>query len=339
MAVNANTVETYDNLVIREDLREQYYMISPEECPFQQAIGTGEPATNTLHEWPILALASPVLNNTVIEGEDAPGTDPGTLANRRSNVCQISDKLVSISHTSEAVDAAAYDVQKLTKQMAIKLREWKRDVEGMLLLNQAANLGSSGTARVTAGFPAFLRTNVVAGAGGTNPTLSGTANGYPNAAAGLGTAVGLSEVMLNDLMEDVWNAGGNPTMAMVNSNNKRIISETFTGSSTIYKDRIDKTLVNAVDIYTGDFGEITIVPNRFQPTLDTTPAGGTQLNFALYLIDPDFVELSFLDPVKNKPIAETGHSFKRLIWAEYCLAVLNEGAHGVIRDLDGTAAA
>lgn len=332
MAVHAQTIETYDNTVIREDLAEQYSMISPEEVPFQTAIGTTDGATQPHHEWTIVELAAPDGTNRVLEGEDAPGVDPGTLADRVGNYTQISDKLVKVSHTSEASDAAAEDIQKLAKQIAIKIRELKRDMEVMFLQNIAANPGASGTARVSAGFPAWIRTNTHGESGGTDPTLSGTTTGYPNAIANVGdasTPVALNETVFNNVIQACWSAGGNPTIAMVNANNKRIISETFTGASTRYKDAIDKTLVNAVDIYDSDFGQLTIVPNRFQPALNY---GGDNDNFYVALIDPDFAGVSFLETMRQKPLAETGHSKNRLVWCEYTLQVDNEAAHGIIRD-------
>lgn len=328
MAVNADTVETYDNLVIREDLREQYYMISPEECPLQAMAGRAT-ADQTFHEWSILALADPVSDNRVIEGDDAPGVDAGTLPTRVGNYTQISDKQVSVSHTSNAVTAAAENVQRLPKQVALKMRELKRDMEQMLLSNVAADAGSSGNARVAAGLPAWIRTNTIDNSG-TDPTLSNTTSGYPDAAAGAGTPTTFTEDDFNQIIQDCWQSGGNPTYAMVNATNKRIISETFTGSSTRYKDATDKRLVNAIDVYTSDFGELTVIPNRFQPALNTP----TNTSFAVYILDPDYIEIPFLETMKQKPLAETGHSNKRLIWAEYTLAVLNEAALGIIRDTD-----
>jgi hypothetical protein len=329
MAVNADTVETYDNRVIREDLREQYYMISPEETPLQQMAGSAT-AEATYHEWPILALADPVANNRVIEGDDAPGVDAGTLATRVGNYTQISDKQVSVSHTSDAVDAAAENIQRLSKQVALKMRELKRDMETMLLSNVAASAGASGTARVSAGLPAWIRSNTTAGATGTDPTLSDTNNGFPDAAAGAGTPATFTEAQLNASIQQSWEAGGNPTIAMVNATNKRIISETFTGTSTRFKNANDKQLVNAIDIYTSDFGEVTIVPNRFQPALNPP----TNSSFNVFLLDPDYIEIAFLETMRQKPLAETGHSRKRLIWAEYTLCVLNEEALAIIRDTD-----
>ena len=70
--------------------------------------------------------------------------------------------------------------------------------------------------RVSAGFPAFLRTNVVRTAGGINPTLSGTTQGYPNAAATPGTTPApLTEDTFNLIISKCWQAGAEPTFALV----------------------------------------------------------------------------------------------------------------------------
>jgi hypothetical protein len=331
MAVNANTSETYDNTLIREDLQEAYTMISPEECPFQQAVRR-ETCTNTLFEWPVVELAAPVNNNRVMEGEASPGNDAPTLGRRLSNYTQISDKVAEVSHTAQAVDAAANNIQRLSEQIVIKMKELKRDKEVMLLSNVAAAAGSSGNARTSAGLPAFLRTNVVFESGGANPTLSGTTEGFPNAAATAGTApVLFAEANLNKLIEDVWTQGGNPTLIMVNSGNKRRISQTFTGNSTRYKDTVDKTVVNSIDFYDSDFGELTVVPNRFQP-VNNPGALASVWSYNVFVMDPEYAAIAYLDEVQQKPLAETGHSMRTLIWCEYGLQVDNEKAHGIRRD-------
>lgn len=334
MAVEANMIETYDNSVIRDDLQEQYVMISPEELPFQAAIGSKD-VDSTYFEWPVVDLAAPDINNRVPEGEQAPGTDTPTLARRLGNYTQISDKKVVTSHTDEAVDSAAEDINRLAEQIALKMREMKRDVEMMLLQNIAAvpGAGQAATTRVTAGLPAFLRTNVNRAAGGSNPTLSGTTQGYPNAAATPGTTpVALTETAFNNVIAACWTAGAEPTMALVNATNKRLISSTFTGSSTRYKDATDKQLVAAIDVYTSDFGELDIIPTRFIPNTDFVPPSTPGDNIPVYILDPDYLRMAWLDTVKQKPLAETGHARSRLIWGEYGLQVDNEAAHGVLAD-------
>jgi Family of unknown function (DUF5309) len=339
MAVEANMIETYDNKVIREDLQEQYVMISPEELPFQAAIGT-KTTDSTYFEWPVVDLAAPDINNRVPEGEQSPATDAGTLANRLGNYTQISDKKVVTSHTDEAVDSAAEDINRLAEQVALKMREMKRDVEMMLLQNIAAvpGAGQAATTRVSAGFPAFLKTNVVRAAGGANPTLSGGASGYPNAAATPGTTpAALTEDQFNEVIGKCWTAGAQPTMALVEALNKRVISKTFTGSATRYKDAVDKTLSAAIDVYVSDFGELDIVPTRFLPNTDFVAPSTLGNNIPVYVIDPDYARMVWLDEVKQKPLAETGHARSRLIWGEYGLQVDNEAAHGVIADTSGAA--
>ena len=328
MAVRANTSETFDNSVIREDLQEAYNMISPEECPFQQMAGR-KSASNVLFEWPVVELADPDATNRVAEGEGDVANDAATLAIRLSNYTQISDKVAEVSHTHQAVDAAAKNVQRMATQVAMKMREMKRDKETMLLDNIPASAGSSGTARATAGFPAFLKTNTVRGSGGADPTLSGTTEGFPDAGATAGTAVDLTEANLNNVIEDCWTAGAEPSVIMCNSGNKRLISATFTGNATRYKDSIDKKIVAAIDIYDSDFGELTVVPNRW---MRTNNPGGDDDSYNVFVMDPEYVKIAYLDEVQQKPLAETGHSMRTLVWCEYGLQVDNEKAHGIIAD-------
>ena len=329
MAVNTNTSETYDNSLIREDLQEQYSMISPEETPFQQAIGR-RTITNTLFEWPVVDLQAPDGSNRVAEGESDVANDAPTLARRMSNLTQISDKVAEISHTAQAVDAAAENVQRMATQVYLKMKEMKRDKEVMLLSNVAAATGSSGTARQTAGLPAFLSTNTVFEAGGVDPTLSGGTEGFPNAGATAGTAsVVFDETALNDVIEACWNSGAEPTLVMVNSGNKRRISSTFEGNATRFKDTVDKSVVNSIDFYDSDFGELSIVPNRWMPT--NNPDGNDD-SYNVFVLDPEYARVAYLDEVQQKPLAETGHSMRTLIWAEYGLQLDAEAAMGIIRD-------
>jgi Family of unknown function (DUF5309) len=326
MAVNANTNTRYDVTTIREDLQDAYISISPTECPFQAAIGR-KSVSNTYFEWPTVDLAAPTANR-VLEGEAAPGNDAPTNAVRLANYTQISDKVVEVSDTNEAVNGAA-DVQTLAKQVAFKLKELKRDMETMLVSNVAAVAGNTTTARVTAGLPAFLRTNVSRGATGASGTLSGTTAGFPNAAATDGTPRALTEDMLKSVIASCWNNGAEPSVVLCGSAVKQKISSTFTGSATKYQDMTDsKKLVAAVDIYVSDFGTLQIVPSRF---LETRTVAARDV----FVLDPNYARMAFLQNVKQRPLARTGHAERRMISVEYGLQVDTEKAHGIIADING----
>ena len=322
MAVNANTNETYDVSTIREDLQDALISISPTETPFMSSIGR-KTADNTYFEWPTVDLASPSSTNRVIEGEAAPGNDAPTNAVRLGNYTQLSDKVVEVSSTAEAVNGAG-DAQTLAKQLAYKLKELKRDMETMLLDNVAASAGASGTARATAGIGGFLRTNVDRGVGGANGTLSGTTSGYVNAAATDGTLRALTETMLKDVIASCWDNGAEPSLVLCGSAVKQKISSTVTGSATRYRDISDKKVVASIDLYVSDFGELQIVPTRFQRARD------------VLVLDPSYARVAYLQNTKQEKLAKTGHAERRLISVEYGLQIDTEKAHGIIADIDGS---
>ena len=320
MAVNANTNETYEVSTIREDLQDALISISPTDTPFMTAAGRRN-IDNTFFEWGVVSLAATDTSNRVAEGEASPGNDAPTNAVRQGNYAQISDKVVEVSDTANAVNGAG-DAQTLAKQIAYKLKEMKRDMESMLLDNVAASAGSSGTARQTAGLPAWLKTNADRGTGGADGTTSGTGDaGYPDAAATDGTQRELTEALLKSVIASCWEEGAEPSIVMVGALAKQKIS-TFDGNATRFKEAEDSKINAAVDIYISDFGELQIVPNRFQRGRD------------VFVLDPSYARVGYLKNTTQTELARTGHSERRLISAEYGLQVDNEAAHGIIADID-----
>jgi hypothetical protein len=197
----------------------------------------------------------------------------------------------------------------------------KRDMEKMLLDNVAASAGASGTARQTAGLPAFLTTNVDRGTGGANPTTSGSGEaGYPDAAATDGTQRTITEDMLKGVIADCWDAGAEPSVVLCGSSQKQTIS-TFTGNATRFKEAEDSKLNAAIDVYISDFGELQIVPARHIRSRD------------VFVLDPSYAKVAYLQTAQQKPLARTGLSERRLISAEYGLEVTSQKAHGVIADV------
>jgi hypothetical protein len=319
MAVSSAALETYDSKTIREELADAENMISPTETPFLSSIAKKSSCSNTKYEWPVVELGAVDPNNAVPEGEDAPAIDAAVVALRMQNYTQILDKVVKVSDTSQRVDGAA-KVEKLAKQISYKLKELKRDKETILLANAAAvpGAGVGATTRKMAGFEAFIITNASRGATGAAPTLSGTTDGYPNAAHTPGTTRALTEDILNTVMQSVWQQGGNVKYAIVGPANKRLISKTFNGTATKFKDQDDKKIISAIDYYESDFGTIEIVADRF-----SNPA-------SVLLIDPEHVSICELQPTRQIELARTGHTENRLIQSEMTLEVSNQKGHGIV---------
>jgi hypothetical protein len=319
MGVSANTNETYDVTTIREDLQDALISISPTDTPVMSAIGRRN-VDNTFFEWGVVSLAAASSSNRVIEGEAAPGNDAATNAVRQGNYTQISDKVVEVSDTANAVNGAG-DAQTTAKQVAYKLKELKRDMETMICDNVAGSAGASGTARASAGLPAHLRTNANRGTGGADGTTSGSGDaGYVDAAATDGTTRAVTEALLKSVIADCWDQGAEPSVVICGSSQKQTIS-TFTGNATRYKEAEDSKLNAAIDVYISDFGELQIVPSRFSRARD------------VLVLDPNYARVAYLKPTTQKELARTGHSERRLISVEYGLQVDNEAAHGVVADV------
>ena len=317
MAVTANTNETYDVSTIREDLAPALASITPTETIFMSTIGTRN-VDNTYFEWSEVDLAA-AASNRQIEGDVGLSNTAPTNAVRKGNYTQISAKVVEVSSTNQAVNGVA-DAQTVAKQVAYKLAEMKRDMEKMLLDNVAASAGASGTARQTAGLPAFLTSNTARGTSGADGTTSGTGEaGYPDAAATDGTQRAITEAILKGVIANCWDAGAEPSVVLCGSFNKQTISG-FTGNATRYKEAEDSKLNAAIDVYISDFGELQIVPARHIRARD------------VFVLDPNYASVAYLQTAKQEPLAKTGLSERRLISAEYGLQVTSQKAHGVVAD-------
>jgi hypothetical protein len=229
------------------------------------------------------------------------------------------DKVAQVSTTAEASKVAG-DIQKMKKQIIFKTKELKRDMEKRLCSNKPAVPGTDSVAGETAGIGAYLRTNVSRGAGGANPTLSGTTTGYPNAAPTDGTQRAFTEDLLKPVVQASWEAGAEPTHVIVGGFNK-VQASGFTGNATRTKKAEDKKLVASIAVYESDFGELQIVPARL-----------TVARQAL-ILDPEYVEIAYLQSTQNTDLAKTGHSDRRMIWNEWMTVIGAENAHGLVADL------
>ena len=329
MAVVANTFETYQAKGIREDLSDLISDISPTTTPFQSNIGTRD-ADNTYFEWQTDSLATASAAAT-IEGADLSSFTAVTPTVRLGNYCQINMVDFIISGTEQRVDKAGR-ASEIGYQSAKAAKELKRNIEVACLLNGVgAVVGATNTARVTAGFPCWLKTNETS----TNVTAPSYSGSTPTGAAqvwkSFGTPTAFLESMLKTTMQECYSSGGEPSMLMVGPFNKTQVSA-FSGiaSSRYNVDGAEPSvIIGAADIYVSDFGNLSVVPNRFFTSVIDAGAGSLMNNWA-FLIDPDEVKIANLRPYTIETLAKTGDADKRMILREWGLQVNNEKAHGVV---------
>jgi len=314
MAQPTNLYDTYDTTGIREDLVNVIYNVSPEDTPILSAIPRAA-AKSTKHEWQLDALATPA-TNAVIEGDEAT-TDAMTATTRAFNYCQISDKVIAVSGTQSAVDAAGR-ADEMAYQIAKKSKELKKDMEFDLIEPNIQVAGSATAARELGSIPTWIKTNGDAGTSGTLSTGSGT--DLP----GSGTDRALTEAILKTVIKEVYSSGGDMDMLVCPPSVKQVISG-FNANTTRFGPAGDKTEYAAIDVYSSDFGDLKIVPNRVMATTDAKD---------VFVIQRDMLATAYLRDFMVQDLSKTGDSDKKQLLVEYTLEVRNEAAHGIILDIE-----
>jgi hypothetical protein len=317
MAIVTNTFTTFDAKGIREDLSNIITNIAPEETPYMSNIGR-ESISNSLFEWQTDTLASAAANKQ-LEGDDVTSFDSVTATVRLQNYAQISRKTIVLSATEETVNKAGRR-SELAYQIAKRSAELKRDQEFSMLNGAVAAAGNTTTARGTASLQAFIKTNYDMQTNGANPTYTTV----PTGARSDGNVRTFTETILKNVIQQVWTSGGTPKILMTGPVNKQRVS----GFSGIASSRFNidggarpATIIGAADIYVSDFGNVQVVPNRFQRERDA------------FVIDPDYAKVTTLRPYQQVELAKTGDAEKRMLIVEWGHKVLAENAHGIAADL------
>jgi hypothetical protein len=317
MAIVTNTFTTFDAKGIREDLSNIITNIAPEETPYMSNIGR-ESVSNSLFEWKTDTLAAAAANKQ-IEGDDVASFDSVTATVRLQNYAQISRKTIILSATEEVVNKAGRR-SELAYQIAKRSAELKRDQEFTMLNGAVAAAGSTSVARGTASLGAWVKTNVDMQTNGTNPSYTT----LPNSARTDGNVRTFTETILKNVIQQVWAAGGTPKILMTGPVNKQRVS----GFSGIASSRFNinggekpATLIGAVDVYVSDFGNVSVIANRFQRERDA------------WVLDPEYAKMVVLRPYQQIELAKTGDAEKRMLLVEWGHKVLAENAHGLAADL------
>jgi len=317
MAIVTNTFTTFDAKGIREDLSNIITNIAPEETPYMSNIGR-ESISNSLFEFQSDTLAAAAANKQ-IEGDDVASFDAVTATVRLQNYAQISRKTIILSATEEVVNKAGRR-SELAYQIAKRSAELKRDQEFTMLNGAVAAAGSTSVARGTASLNAWIKTNVDMQTNGTNPSYTT----LPNSARTDGNVRTFTETILKNVIQQVWAAGGTPKILMTGPVNKQRVS----GFSGIASSRFNinggekpATLIGAVDVYVSDFGNVSVIANRFQRERDA------------WVLDPEYAKMVVLRPYQQIELAKTGDAEKRMLLVEWGHKVLAENAHGLAADL------
>ena len=340
-AFNLKSIETGG--VIHEDVMDKIFDISRIPLPFTDMVGSTR-HKNERFDWVLDELNAPMLNNQRVDGQDA-GDLVSITGGRVGNHSQISDKVIAVSYRADASDTIGR-AKELAYRLTRANQEIRRDVEAAALFNQASKPGTDAVAGVTGGLPTWIETSVF------------DADGSPATAGGYDYSTGLtSEVTpggpaavsfkcIKDAIQAVYEEGGEVSVLMSTPSVITAIStymfDETARIATLQADQGKSTdkakALASVNVIVSDFGTVKLVPNRLQPANGTVDADtglvtGTSDN--IFLLDPEYVSLSYLEGYRTDTLAKTGLAEKRQISVDWGLRVHTEKAHAMITGVNG----
>ena len=297
---------TYAAVGNKEDVSDIITNIAPYDTPLYSRMGKTR-ATQVIHEWLEDELGEAEENKNP-EGYtySTVNADPRT---RLSNYTQIMHRGIHVTDTQEAV--LHYGLRsEIAYQMAKQLKELAFDCEQAVITQATKSPGSwtgvggatSTTPRQFGGLPYWIVTNVLSNGGAARP---------------------LTFDLINNALEQTWNAGGKPSILLVSPRNKRVIS-TFTAGNIKYMEG-NKTnkLTHMISVLETDFGTLQCMTDRFMP------------NDVVYGLSPEYIKKAFLRNFKTGDLPKINDMGRRMINGEWTVEMRAEKAHFKIEDLDG----
>jgi Family of unknown function (DUF5309) len=227
-----------------------------------------------------------ILGTLPVEGDDPVS---GVNFNRTQpyNITQIYQDEVEVTRTEEkkgkygVQSEAAYQIAKRGKEGAIKL-------ERNIILGTRAD-DTTNKRRSMGGLDYYITTNV-----DSSSTL-------------------ITETLLLDQMQDVFDAGGNTDILAVGGTQKRRISAWDSDDIRLARD--DNIRGAVVDYFDSDFGRAYVVLNRWVP-----------LRFAFGL-ERQYISMVWFDRMFTEALAKTGDRQQWQVIHEVSMKVKNEKAH------------
>lgn len=316
---------------INEDVMQKIWDISNVPLEFSDRLASGA-VGNANFSWTVDELSAPDLTNAAIDGVDSSGND-AKAGERQNNHAQISTKNVSVTTRARHSNTIGRS-DELAYQVARRQIDLRRDIDAILMSNQASVADDGDTvAGKTGGLASWIATNGSVGATGT---IGGWAVGTGLTVAYLpGTKRALSEALIRDTVQAVYQEGGESSVALSNPQTIRLISEyMFSDTARVAvlqsdqgKSREQASALGSVNFFVTDFGSLQLVSSR---TYVEAVATVTEL----FILDFSLLSEAILAGVRTEPLAKVGLADKRLMSCDYGLKVLNEKGQGMIADID-----
>ena len=280
--------------------------------------------------------------------------NPGASRKLQQNYIQLFRRTFRISNLANEIQIVAGVKSELANGIAKKLVSLKRDMEYVFLSDQDPDADTGSVGYKTKAMGSFLRRtayelgNDAYGNGSDNAVYAdndaGGRNGtdfrvdesfcMPKASAYEGTVADLVEADVQNVLKSIYDTTGNirDYDAVVGTSLKRAFTD-FTQKITssneaaspvkvFNQNASEKSFINAIDLFEGDFGRLRLHPSTFINEQTSATANAVRA-FKGYVIPFDQVEIRYGKLPEIKELTDNGGGPARLIQAIAALIVNN----------------
>jgi len=314
----------------REDLADLIALVDAHDCPVVSSAKKGSKPGNTLMQWQADSYDSAVTTGTV-DGTDVGSSDyqnPGANRAILSNYVQIFRRSIRVSPLSLEVSNVAGLKDELSNGIAKKLVEIKRDMESTILSANDAQADDGTNAYLTKALGTWISTS-----GGSVLQVD---SGFRTPSASIETTAttsNITDTTVQDVLASIYAQTGSIKTYTVPLGRtlKRAFTDRLTGTRSVtdasnqlaatqirtFSPQTGKKVTIAVDLFEGDFGTCSLVPDNFMPAQTDG-----------YVLDMSGIELRYGKLPEVKELPDAGGGPIRMIEAVAALVVQNPLAHG-----------
>ena len=320
----------------REDLADLIAIADQKATPLVSAARKSTAPTNPLFSWLVDGYAA-VDRSGVLSNEDATTfSNPAAQRERLYGRIQKLWRKPKVSDIAESVsDVAGIGIKReMANAVTRSLKEIARDLEAVFCSDQDSQAESGANPFRTRGLGSWISNSAQSDSGTAVPAAYRT----PSTSISTDTIANTTESVIQGLLQSVYEQTGKsktftllcgPTLKRRFTEMTQVqfgTTNTAAVVRTYNADLSDNKIEYKVDVFSGDFGEIMLVPSLYIRT-DVSAAASLRSGF---LLDMDGIHLRYNRRPRYTPLPDLGGGPRGIIDTIAALQVDNPLTHGKI---------